>query len=238
MDGHGMPRWRQIYGTLAEEMQQGILRPGHRLPTEPELAERFGVNRHTLRRAMAELRDDGLVRIERGRGTFVQEEVIDYPVTRRTRFSDIMIMSDHEPGQRALRALEMPADAEVARELGMVRGDPLLLVETIHEADARPLSVTAHYFPKARCEGLLEAYRESGSITQALYNVGIRDYFRQTTRVTTRLPTETEARHLRQSSTLPVLLTQSVNVDADGYPVEYSIARYAGQRVALVFKPK
>ncbi|MEJ2675982.1 MAG: GntR family transcriptional regulator, partial [Acidihalobacter sp.] len=104
-----MPRWRQIYGTLAEEMQQGILRPGQRLPTEPELAERFGVNRHTLRRAMAELRDDGLVRIERGRGTFVQEEVIDYPVTRRTRFSDIMIMSDHEPGQRALRALEMPA---------------------------------------------------------------------------------------------------------------------------------
>lgn len=233
-----MPLWRQIYGTLVEEMQQGILRPGQRLPTEPELAERFGVNRHTLRRAMAALRDDGLVRIERGRGTFVQEEVIDYPVTRRTRFSDVMILSDHQPGQRPLRALEVPADAEVARELGIAAGEPVLLVETIHEADGRPLSVTAHYFPKVRCDGLLEAYRSSGSITQALYGVGIRDYFRQTTRVTTRLPTETEARHLRQSSTLPVLLTQNVNVDADGYPVEYAVASHAGQRVALVFKPK
>ena len=84
----GVTIWRQIAEELEDEIASRTYAPGGRLPTEMELSARFGVNRHTVRRAIATLEDRGLVRVERGRGTFVQTDTIDYVVGRRTRFSE------------------------------------------------------------------------------------------------------------------------------------------------------
>src|SRR5262245_55865358 len=101
----GMALWRIIETTLATEISAGVFKPGDRLPTEAELARRFAVNRHTLRRAMAALADAGKVRIEQGRGTFVQENVIEYPVSRRTRFSEVLTAQHYHPRGELLRAV-------------------------------------------------------------------------------------------------------------------------------------
>lgn len=231
------PLWRQIYRSLAGEIQRGIHRPGERLPTETALATRFAVNRHTVRRAMAALADAGLVRVEQGRGTFVQEDVIDYPVSRRTRFSDIVIGADREPHSRLIRDGEMPASPEVATALGLADGTPVVFIETVHAADERPLSVDLHYFPAARYPHLLRDFTDTGSITRALFAAGTRDYFRDVIRVYTRLPDAHEAHHLQQARSQPVLVGHTVNVDPEGRPIEYAIGRYAGQRVRLVFSP-
>ncbi len=82
--GSGVALWRQIEETLAGEIARKQLR--ERLPNEATLAERFGVNRHTIRRAVQALEARGMVRIEQGRGTFVQEEFIDYKLGKRSRF--------------------------------------------------------------------------------------------------------------------------------------------------------
>ncbi|PWG61210.1 phosphonate metabolism transcriptional regulator PhnF [Sediminicurvatus halobius] len=229
--------WRQISNRLADEIAAGIYPPGSRLPTEAALAERFAVNRHTVRRAMAELRTRGLIRIEQGRGTFVQDTLIDYPVSRRTRFSDNVIGADRDPNSIALRNLELPADTEIAQELGLPAGSPVVLIETLRLADGRPLSVTAHYFPAARFRGIGTHFQNTGSVTQALYQMGVRDYFRDTTAVTTRLPDAWEAKHLRQPRSEPILVAHSLNVDAERRPIEYAEGRYAGRRVQFVFHP-
>ncbi|MFC7539728.1 GntR family transcriptional regulator [Siccirubricoccus deserti] len=64
--GQGVALWRQIAGSLEAEIAAGGLAPGARLPTEAELTARFRVNRHTVRRAMEELENRGLVRVEQG----------------------------------------------------------------------------------------------------------------------------------------------------------------------------
>ncbi|HEX7200561.1 MAG TPA: GntR family transcriptional regulator, partial [Dongiaceae bacterium] len=69
--GQGISLWRQIAESLSADVKAGRVKPGERLATELELAERFAVNRHTVRRAMAALADQGLLRIDQGRGTFV-----------------------------------------------------------------------------------------------------------------------------------------------------------------------
>jgi phosphoribosyl-ATP pyrophosphohydrolase len=66
----GIARWRQIAETLRQEVTSGVFVTG-RLPTESSLATRFHVNRHTVRRAVAVLVKEGIVRVEQGRGTFV-----------------------------------------------------------------------------------------------------------------------------------------------------------------------
>ena len=81
----GTALWLQIEATLSQEIL------GHqltgRLPNEQALAERFQVNRHTVRQAIQSLQHKGLVRIERGRGTFVQEDMIAYRLGKTSRFS-------------------------------------------------------------------------------------------------------------------------------------------------------
>lgn len=234
----GRPRWRRIRDEIADEIAAGAYGPGARLPTEAALGRRFGVNRHTVRHAMATLAEDGLVRIEQGRGTFVQEPVLDYPVTGRTRFSDILIGAHHDPHSHLLHARQQAANAEMADALLIREGAPVLLLETIRFMDEVPLALTAHYFPEERFRGLVEAFQESGSLTSALYRFGVRDYFRQVTRVNARLPDDDEAHLLRQPPSQPILEHRSINVDPDSRPIEFAIGRYAGQRVRFVFEPR
>src|SRR3546814_1082174 len=94
--GSGVAVWRQIGELLADEIRNKLYAPGERLPPEPELAAKFSVNRHTIRRAMGELEQSGLVRIEQGRGTFVQEHAIDYAIGKRTRFSENLLSRSEE----------------------------------------------------------------------------------------------------------------------------------------------
>lgn len=233
----GVALWRKIEMTLAAEIAAGLFKPGDRLPTEAELARRFAVNRHTLRRAMAALAEAGRVRIEQGRGTFIQEDVIEYPVSRRTRFSQVLTAQHYHPHGELLRAVDLPASAEVARGLKIRGGQRVIMLEIVGHADNRPISLVSHYFPRARFDGLIDSYRGTHSITAALARHGVADYVRLETRATARMPDDFEARILKQSPRLPILVTESINVDTEGRHIEFSFGRLASERVQIVFKP-
>jgi GntR family phosphonate transport system transcriptional regulator len=234
--GTGIALWRQIEQQLADDVATGIYPEGSRLPTEPELAERFGVNRHTLRRAVAGLVEQGLLRVEQGRGTFVQEHIVDYLIGKRTRFSEIITKQQRNPAGRLLRAHELDADPTVAKGLNVKVGTPCLLLETVNDVDGRPLSTSSNYFPAKRFPELIPIYAETRSITKALTHHGAGDYVRRTTRVTARLPDPEDARLLKQPANRPVLVVESVNVDADGKPVQFCVARFVADRMQIVFE--
>jgi GntR family phosphonate transport system transcriptional regulator len=226
--------WRQIEQMLDAEITAGRLPPGARLPTEAELTARFAVNRHTVRRAMEQLEARGLVRIEQGRGSFVAEDVLDYRLGPRTRFSENIRRQNREPEGRILRVAEIAAEASLAELLGIRRGRPVVLVERLALADGRPVVLGTHHFPAARFAQLPARLAENASITAAMAACGVPDYRRQVTRVTARLPTPEEAELLQQSRSRPVLVTEAVNVDPAGAVVDVTFARYAAGRVQLV----
>jgi GntR family phosphonate transport system transcriptional regulator len=234
----GIARWRQIVAVLEQEIAANVLRPGEQLATEQRLAERFGVNRHTARRAMEELSRAGLVRIEQGRGMFVAEDVLDYVVGARTRFSEWIRRHNREPSGRVLALHEIPATAVIAAGLAIRPGAPVVLIERLGLADERPVSLGAHYLPAERLPGILDALRTESSITLALARVGVEDYLRQSTRVSARLPSAAEATALAMARGLPVLVCENINVDRDGCIIEFGIALYPTPRVQIVFEPK
>src|SRR5580698_4595501 len=114
----GIALWRQIVRVIEAEIADGTYPPGARLATEAQLATRFSVNRHTIRRALEELSRNGLVRVEQGRGSFVAEDVLDYAVAPRTRFSEWIRRQNKEPSGRIIDLREIAADATVAAGLG------------------------------------------------------------------------------------------------------------------------
>lgn len=233
----GVSLWRQIAGKLQQDITDGAYPVGGRLPTEAQLSRLFGVNRHTVRRALEELSRSGLVRVEQGRGSFVAEDVLEYAVEPRTRFTEWIRRHNKEPSGRILQLKETLADAHVAGNLGIRAGAHVVLLERLGLADGRPVGLTSHYFPAARLRGILDALRAHSRITDALHAVGVTDYLRQTTRVTARLPGAEESELLRLPRNRPLLVTENVNVDRGGQVIEFAVGRFPTPRVQIVFEP-
>jgi GntR family transcriptional regulator, phosphonate transport system regulatory protein len=233
----GLALWRQISETLRQEIGGPDYPPGARLPTEAELSARFAVNRHTVRRALEELSRGGLIRIEQGRGSFVAEDVLDYAVGPRTRFTEWIHRHNKEPSGRVLQRREIAADTTIATGLGIRPGARVVLLERLGLADDMPVSLARHYFPATRLRGILSALGATPRITDALQAVGVEDYVRQVTRVTARAPTAAEAELLRMARNRPVLVTESINVDRAGTVVEFCVGCYPTPRVQIVFEP-
>ena len=207
------------------------------MPTEAQLAARFDVNRHTVRRAIEMLVRTGLVRVEQGRGAFVADDVIDYPVTGRTRFNEWIRKQNREPRGHVLHVKQVACSQVVAAGLRVDRGSCVAVLERLGLADSVPVSLGSHYFSMARLPGILEALRAEPTVTAALATVGVADYLRQSTRVSARMPNSAEASLLQVSRTRPILVCENTNVDLSGRVVEFGIARYPSTRVQVVFEP-
>ena len=233
----GVSLWRQIARAIEDEIASGTLAPGARLPTEAQLAARFAVNRHTVRRALEELSRGGLVRVEQGRGSFVAEDVLDYAVASRTRFSEWIRKHNKEPSGQVLALREIAADTIISAGLALRPGAKAVMLERLGFADGRPVSLANHYFPSARFPGLLASLTRGLGISEALASCGLSDYRRLTTKVTARLPSEHEAGLLRMPRNRPLLITENINVDDSGAVVEFGIGRYPTPRVQIVFEP-
>lgn len=233
-----MPRttiWKSIADTIEAEIAQGHYAPGTRLPTEAELSTRFGVNRHTVRHALQDMAERGIVRSRRGSGVFVETPPTDYPIGRRVRFHRNILASGRMPEKRVLRLEQRAANPAEARALNLASGDPVLAYEGLSLAGGTPVAHFVSVFPGARLPGLADALAEVASVTEALRRCGIPDYIRRDTRITAVRASATQALHLHLSEGDPLIRTTGINTTPDGIPVELGNTWFAGDRVTLTF---
>ena len=207
--------------------------PGDRLPTETSLAADFGVNRHTVRRALKHLEAQGRLEARQGRGRFVRLPAIPYQLGARPRFSSVLEAHSMKPSTRLLDICVDTASETVAEALSLRGGSKVIHVERIGFADDAPVSISSHFLPLGRFPNFIEAYKRRQSITAALRDCGLEDYVRRSTRVTSRLPTSRERKLLGLPKHVPLIATRSKNVDGRGWPIEFGEALMASDRVEL-----
>lgn len=237
-----LPLWQQIETALLQRIRDGEFCEGARLPSAFDLADGYGVNRHTVRRALGALEARGYVRTESGRGSFVQEHPYQYPIGRRTRFSramrDLNVASRHE---LVTAATEVP-ERKVANALGLVGRERAHHIVYLTRVDAglgetRIVDHAEAWFPAQRFPCLPDVFRRHLSVTRTLAQFGVHDYQRRHTTVMAKLPPAEVAGLLGQSPRQPVLCMQSLSVDADGVAVQYELTRFAGDWVQLSLHP-
>ncbi|WP_170357040.1 phosphonate metabolism transcriptional regulator PhnF [Ruegeria arenilitoris] len=227
------PIWKTIALALNADIAEGRFATGDRLPTEAQLAATHGVNRHTVRRALAELAKQGLVHPRRGAGVFVSSAATDYPIGKRVRYHRNISASGKIPGKRVLSLITRTADKTEAEALALAPGDPVHVYDGLSLADGQPIAVFQSVFPAARLPDLPEALAQNGSVTRALRHCGVADYTRISTRLTARAADAIQARHLHLIEGAPVLHSVGINADPQGHPVEYGKTVFAGERVTL-----
>ncbi len=230
------PLWRQIQKQIKQAVLDKTYIPGEKLPTEHAWAKEFGVNRHTIRRAVAGLVESGILKVEQGRGMFVAENVLFYPIGKRTRFSETVEKQNRSRGRKVLSVESIKADAKNANALMMLRGRTVLHLLSVSEVDNRPVNLSSDYFNKSAFPDLAEHALETKSITESLKRCGVTDYFRKSTKVTTRMPSAYEAEMLKQPQNQPVIVTESVDIDNKGHPIGLGVSVWSGERIQLIFE--
>lgn len=240
MNDSGVPRYLQIADQIRLNIQGQVYQIGDQLPPESKLSQQFSVNRHTLRQAIALLRQEGLLRAERGRGTFVAAP-IRYAIGQRVRYNETLKAQGHTATFELLKAIELPAERSVATGLKIAVGDSVVLIERLGKADGEPISVSSSYFPLALFPDLLSEeslhfFVETGSISTWLQDRFDVDHLRLRTLVSARLVQPQDAKLLQLSLNQPILLAESVNVDEQGRRIEYGVTRLRGDRMELVFE--
>ncbi len=234
--GDGQARWQAIAAQLRADILAGRFAPGERLPNEKALAERFDVNRHTLRQAVQALVREGHLDVRQGSGTFVRELVLDYALNRRTRMTENLARIG-ETAMRELLSQAIVAAGVWAEPLTVVARSKVAVIETRSSVRGRPVALSTAAFPCPRFAAVAEHVERHGSITRALRDLGVADYTRLRSVVSTRLPTHAEADALARPATQPVLVVQYVNVDREGVPVEAATTLFAADAVQLVVEP-
>ncbi len=230
----GVALWRQIAEAIRRELDSDLADETGKLPPEMALAKRFGVNRHTIRAAIGALAKEGVLRAEQGRGTYVvRRGRLAYPIGKRTRFSAGLSGQAGTLEAVLLSSAQEGASGAVADALGLAPGTPIVRLETLSRADGIAVSRATSWFEEARFATIAEDFGETGSITAALRCHGVTDYLRKSTVVEATHASPADTRDMALSPGAIVMITRAINTDLAGTPIQYSISRFAAERVEL-----
>lgn len=232
---------KTVYSQISRALEQDIkchYQAGDFLPSEQELAARFCVNRHTLRRAIDELVNSGLVERHHGRGTIILEPPVDYSISKSSRFTETLESQGKTTHSKVIRKLTCPARAGVSQRLAVAEGSPVIWIETLRKVDGIPFCIISHFLPQhffneLQFSKLQEEYNH-GSLHQFIeqhFDIALE---RRESLITSVLPIGNDALILNTPQNTPVLRVKSVNINTlTQQPVEYSVTRFRADRVQL-----
>lgn len=213
-----VPLYFQLAGQLEEAIHSGQLPPGARLENEIALSERLGLSRPTVRRAIQDLVNKGLIVRRRGIGTQVVHGAVTRKVALTSLYEDLERTGQH-PATRLLSAEQIPADPRVAEALGVEEGADVLHLRRVRLADGVPVSILENYLPKELADISLEALSEHG-LYQLLRMRGVTMRVARQ-RIGARRATPTEAKLLEIDRSSPLLTMDRTAYDASGRAAEF-----------------
>lgn len=221
-----VPLYHQAAQALEAAIEDGRLPRGGKLGGEVELATRLGISRPTMRAAMKQLVDKGLLIRRRGIGTMVAPRPVRRTVALTSLFDDLN-EAGREPRTRLLSLERVPCPPDVADHLGLEPNAAVLRFERLRLAGSDPIALMSNVVP----DGLVEIREED------LERTGLYELFRgggvapnvATQRVGARKAGAEEAELLEMEPGDPVLTMTRIAYDTDGRPIEYGSHRYPAE---------
>jgi DNA-binding GntR family transcriptional regulator len=217
-----VPLYHQLAEQLSRAVTSGQLQPGDPFENEIAVAERLQLSRPTVRRAIAELVDRGLLVRRRGLGTTVANRKV------HRKFELTSLYDDLERAGRAPRTmvldLELTTDERAASGLDLPADTQLLHVVRVRYAEDLPLALLRNWLPPAYSDLTLDELEQHG-LYAALRQRGIKPVVAQQS-IGARMPTAAERRQLDIRGTHPVLTMTRMAFDAAGNAVEFGDHAY------------
>jgi GntR family transcriptional regulator len=234
-----------LYRTIANQLQDrinaGEWPPGKRMPTESALAAEFGVNRLTVRQAMAQLRQIGAIEIRQGSGTYVANPpppILEISIDPAGQVVDTgsvhaSIKSISHNVTESVLGYQADPEPRAARHLGL---DAVHLgrLDTLVGSDGDPFAVSSYWLDDRRFSGLAAAWIPDATLATVVREVyGITLYYgwRAFSAVAAGA---VEVAHLGGPLGAPLIVRDGVSVDPDDTPIYYVRRRIRAERASYV----
>lgn len=228
-------RWQTVAADLAEQIRSGRLAPGERLPKETDLAAKHGLSRHSLRRTLGELARQGLVEVTPRIGARVLSPRLRFHVSADDRFNANVELAGRRAGTVVLGVSEVIAPPDVAALLCVAKRTPAIELYTLRTANDVPLALMRAWLPADRFARVGELFQSTGGYPAAYAKLGIHTCKRTTTLITARSANDEERRRLNLKAGATVLISLTVDVDAQGEPINVIEAVFAAERIEFQF---
>ncbi|MCC4908752.1 GntR family transcriptional regulator [Microbacterium sp. cx-59] len=213
-----VPLYFQVSSAMERAIRSGVIAPGARLENEIAIAQRLGLSRPTIRRAMEELVDKGLLVRRRGIGTQVVQGQVTRQVELTSLYEDLQ-NAHHEPSTRVLEHDTRPADAQTAEALSVEVGSDIIYVRRQRSTDGVPVAILINYLPMEFAD-MTTAQLESKGLYQLLRERGVTIRVANQ-RIGARRAHGDEGALLDIDKGGPVLTMERVAYDASGKAVEF-----------------
>jgi GntR family transcriptional regulator len=225
-----IPLYFQVSAFIEESIESGRISNGSLFANEIQLAEQLGLSRPTIRRAMQDLVDKGLIVRRRGIGTRVVQPKVRRPLELSSLFEDLA-GSGQAPTTTVLEVGVVPADEDVAAHLSMRAGTDILKIVRLRSAVGNPIAKLTNYLPEAVGEFSREDLQDHG-LYELMRGRGIHLHTASQT-VGARNATAAEARMLEERRNAALLTMQRTTYDDQGSVVEYGNHIYAASRYSF-----
>lgn len=224
------PLYFQVEQIIRGGIESGELRPGDSIPTENELVEKYDVSRATIRQAILSLVNDGFLRREKSKGTFVTKPPERIQLFESLRwFSRYLDKSGIPFRTQILKKAVIPASEEVAKHLQLNEGDLVFYVKRIRHMNDTPYLVDEHFVPYLLCQGIEDLYQEGTSLYNTLeekFDIELDHGWREFEPI---LPSPEDVELLEIFSNTAILEVHSAVHNKEDLPVDYFIARIHGK---------
>jgi GntR family transcriptional regulator len=213
-----IPKYRQVLQILRNQIISEDLPPGSKLPTEEELGESFGVSRGTVRKAMAQLEAERLIRVEHGVGSFVRTA---HPNAIPFQFNEDGFLGSNS-GLRTSYIVEaqevIPAPIDISERLRIAPNTPVIHVARIKLMGDRPIGYTVRYLPESLCPALLHADLTTGTIHHILVKESELPLLRAEVEIEAHLLNDEEARLLQTDPGEKAIVVERLTYTAPNRP--------------------
>lgn len=227
------PAYHQLARILRERIMSGELRPGDRISSEVELGEEYGLSRITVRKAISLLSDEGLLRGERGRGTFVIKPKVDGGLFLIPDFHEEMRTQGIATRGSLLSVKAVKAGRMVADKLGIRKGRKVLYLERVLEGDEEPLVFDRKYILYDRDQPLLETELGHGSTAELFSGNPDLMPLRAELKLTAANLTAREAELLRSQEGAPAFCMEQLIYAANDLKVIWGWMIYRGDKFSF-----
>lgn len=144
-----LPYHAQVRESLRARILDGVYPPEQQLPSENDLTSLYDVSRITVRRALLDLENEGLVQRLQGRGTFVRRPQVTQDLARLQSFGEAMRPLGHETASRLLGVREVKPPQAVAQRLGVTMRTKVCEIRRVRYLSGTPVSLDVSYFSTA-----------------------------------------------------------------------------------------
>ncbi|OOB80397.1 MAG: GntR family transcriptional regulator [Epulopiscium sp. Nuni2H_MBin003] len=226
-----IPMFYQLKQILLSDIKSNVYPPGNMIPTERELSEIYGISRTTVRQAVLDLVREGYLTRRKGKGTIVAEQKLTHIFVQTIEsFNSEIIALGKTPSTEVVGLKRISATTHIADTLFLETGADVLYIHRKRMVDDVPIVTIITYLDFKRCEFLLKHNLEQESLYDLLSLNPANKIVKVDRRIEVTEAKEQDVKLLGIKQGKPIQLFYSLGKNIDDLPIEYSIARYRGDR--------